>query len=69
MSFFGVTHTPILDFCAIGFKAKVGSLFALGRGMRDACSLAALGMRDACSLKFTSSATPADLFPTRALSI
>ena len=50
MSFLGATHTPILDFCAIGFKSKVDSLFALGRGIRDVCSL-----------RFTSGATPADL--------
>ena len=52
-SFYGATDTPVLDFWLVTsppvFKARVGSLFALGRGIHDVF------------LRLTSGATPANL--------
>ena len=51
MSFYGATDTRFgLLVTSLDFKARVGSLIALGAGVPDVCSLT-----------FTSGETPADL--------
>ena len=59
--FYGVTDTPVLALwlCLLWvLKSEWATLFALGRGICDVCSL-----------RFTSSVTPADLLMVRMVAV